>query len=222
MDAEHDKLHVNRELSSSSRAECLAKVDNILRRPTSRAWRSFLSPDYRTEVPEGTRWPAKFHPWHWSDVASRQRKLIHNHTAATCLCRVRLGCVNWIPDNSRLSPTENLQHEHVRSNRPHRHTRHDTDKTVLSRLVWRCEPSPPDKCVQRRSVSGSAGTAGATAGRTPTQNALVGPPQFTPPHHCRACLSTAAAATQARQAATPSRVVRHANCKHAVCTAAYD
>ena len=81
MDAEHDKLHVNRGLSSSSRAECLAKVDNILRRPTSRAWRSFLSPEYRTEVPEGTRWPAKFHPWHWSDVASRQRKLIHNHTA---------------------------------------------------------------------------------------------------------------------------------------------
>jgi len=32
----------------------------------------------------------------------------------------------------------------------------------------------PDKCVQRRSVSGGAGTAGATAGRTPTQNALVG------------------------------------------------
>ena len=154
MDAEHDKLHVNRGLSSSSRAECLVKVkvDNILRRPTSRAWRSFLSPEYRTEVPEGTRWPAKFHPWHWSDVASRQRKLIHNHTATpdACLCRVRLGCVNWIPDNSRLSPTENLQHEHVRSNRPHRHTRHDTDRTVLSRLVWRCEPSPPDKCVQHQ------------------------------------------------------------------------
>ena len=27
---------------------------------------------------------------------------------------------------------------------------------------------PPDKCVQRRSVSGGAGTAGAIAGRTPT------------------------------------------------------
>ena len=32
----------------------------------------------------------------------------------------------------------------------------------------------PDNCVQRRSVSGGACTAGATAGRTPTQNALVG------------------------------------------------
>ena len=33
---------------------------------------------------------------------------------------------------------------------------------------------PPDECVKRRSVSGGAGTAGATAGSTPTQNALVG------------------------------------------------
>ena len=62
--------------------------------------------------------------------------------------------------------------EYVQSNRPV-HT--DTpDKTVLSCLVWRCELSRPDQCVQRRSVSGGAGTAGATAGRTPTQNALVG------------------------------------------------
>jgi len=66
-------------------------------------------------------------------------------------------------------------------------------------------------------VSGGAGTVGATAGRTPTQNALagrsVGPIQFTPPHQtrqdCRACLSTAAAATQASQAATPSRPTAH-------------
>ena len=33
---------------------------------------------------------------------------------------------------------------------------------------------PPDKCVQHRNVSGAAGTAGATAGRTPVQKALVG------------------------------------------------
>ena len=43
----------------------------------------------------------------------------------------------------------------------------------MSCLVWRSELNRPDKCVQRRSVSGGAGTAGATAGRTPTQNALV-------------------------------------------------
>jgi len=77
---------------------------------------------------------------------------------------------------------------------------------------------PPDKCVQRRSVSGGAGTAGATAGRTPTQNALVeqvGPTQFTPPHQtrqdCCACLSIAAARPPTR-----SDAERQAKCKHAV------
>ena len=39
---------------------------------------------------------------------------------------------------------------------------------VLSCLAW------PDKCVQRRSMSGGEGTVSATAGRTPAQNALVG------------------------------------------------
>jgi len=85
-------------------------------------------------------------------------KLIHTATPDTtklsCLCRVRFGGVNWIPDNSRLSTTENLKSEHVQSNRPiHTATR----------------------------------------------------------QHCRACLSTAAAGTQARQAARPptrSDVVR--------------
>ena len=49
-------------------------------------------------------------------------KLIHTATPDTtklsCLCRVRFGGVNWIPDNSRLSPTENLMFEHVNSNCP--------------------------------------------------------------------------------------------------------
>jgi len=82
----------------------------------------------------------------------------------------RFGGVNWIRDNSRLSLTENLK---SKSSNSHRHTRHDNDRTVLSCLVCQCELSRPDKCVQRRSVSGGADTAGATAGRTPTQNALV-------------------------------------------------
>ena len=55
----------------------------------------------------------------------------------------------------------------------HRRSRHDTDRTVLSRLLWRRELSRPDRqtgafyvwsvseCVVRRS---------ATAGRTPTVN----------------------------------------------------
>jgi len=58
----------------------------------------------------------------------------------------------------------------------HRHARHDADRTVLSCLVWRCELSRPDSpagafCV--RSVSECVGRRSATAGRTPTQNALV-------------------------------------------------
>ena len=39
--------------------------------------------------------------------------LIHTATPDTTklsrLCRVRFGGVNWIPDNSRLTPTENLK-----------------------------------------------------------------------------------------------------------------
>ena len=94
------------------------------------------------------------------------------------MCRVRFGGVNWIPDNSRLSPTENLKSEHVESNRPIHTGVPDTTQTRPSCRIW-CggvieSARPPDKCVQRRSVSGGAGTAGATAGRTRTQNAFVG------------------------------------------------
>ena len=41
--------------------------------------------------------------------------------------------MNWIPDNSRLSPTENVKFEHVQNNCPI-HARHDADSTVLSCL----------------------------------------------------------------------------------------
>jgi len=56
------------------------------------------------------------------------------------------------------------------------HARHDTDRTVLSCLVWRCELSRPDRhtgafCVW--SASECVGRRSATAGCTPTQNALV-------------------------------------------------
>ena len=59
----------------------------------------------------------------------------------------------------------------------HRRARHDTDTTVLSSLVWwRCELSRPDSqagafCVW--SASECVRGRSATAGRTPTQNALV-------------------------------------------------
>ena len=53
-------------------------------------------------------------------------------TKQSCLCCVRFGGVNWIPDNSRLSPTENLKSEYVLGNCPiHTGT---TDTTRLSCL----------------------------------------------------------------------------------------
>jgi len=70
--------------------------------------------------------------------------LIHTATPDTtklsCLCRVCFGGVNWIPDNSRLSLTENLKSELVQSIRNAMqcncsiHTRQD-------RLVVSCQIS---------------------------------------------------------------------------------
>ena len=67
-------------------------------------------------------------------------KLIHTATPDTTkrsrLCRVCFGGVNWIPDNSKLSPTENLKSEHVQSNRPIHAGTPDTTQTGLSCRVW--------------------------------------------------------------------------------------
>jgi len=73
-------------------------------------------------------------------VTQRILKLIHTATPDTtklsCLCRVRFGGVNWIPDYSRLSPTENLKSEHVQSNRPIHTCTPDTTQTRPSCRVW--------------------------------------------------------------------------------------
>jgi len=58
------------------------------------------------------------------------------HDKLSCLCRVRFRGVNWIPDNSRLSPTENLKSKHVHSNRPIRIGTSDTTETGPSCRVW--------------------------------------------------------------------------------------
>jgi len=76
---------------------------------------------------------------------SRNLKLVHTATPDTtrlsCLCRVRFGGVNWIPDSSRLSPTENLKSEHVIiaivQFRPPSQTRHRLNCLVVS--GGRCE-----------------------------------------------------------------------------------
>jgi len=65
-----------------------------------------------------------------------------NHTATpdttklSCLCRFSFDGVNWIPNNSRLSPTENLKSEHVQSNRAIHTDTADTTHTGLSCRVW--------------------------------------------------------------------------------------
>ena len=129
------------------------------------------------EINECVGWLARL--LNAGQMTLRPSKLIHTATPDTtklsCLCRVRFGGVNGIPDNSRLSPTKNMKSEHVSSNCPI-HAGHDTDRTVLSCLVWRCELSRPDSqtgafCVC--SVSECFRRCSATAGRTPTQNALV-------------------------------------------------
>ena len=103
----------------------------------------------------------------------RMLQLIHTATPDTtklsCLCRVRFGGVNWISGNSRL----NVWTRSEQSSNSHRHIRHDTNRTVLSCLVWWwCEFSRSDRR-QVRSASECVNCQ-ATAGRTPTQNALVG------------------------------------------------
>ena len=105
---------------------------------------------------------------------------------------------------------------------PPRQTRHRQDCFVVSGVAVGIESArPPDKFVLCRSVSGGAVRPPDALRR---RKHFSGG-QFTPPHRIRqdrrACLSTAAA-TQARQTATPSRPTAHTQrrctprkCKHA-------
>jgi len=61
------------------------------------------------------------------NVKANSHRHTRNDKKLSCLCRVRFGGVNWIPDNSRLSPTENLKPEHVHS--PIHTTTPDTTQT---------------------------------------------------------------------------------------------
>jgi len=60
-------------------------------------------------------------------------------TKLSCLCRVRFGGVNWIPDNSILSLTENWKSEHVNSNCPIHTTTPDTTQTTISSCLLYAE-----------------------------------------------------------------------------------
>ena len=111
---------------------------------------------------------------------------------------------------------------HLKAN-SHRHARHDTDKTVLSRLVSRCELSRPDSQTMR-SVSDLCRSVSDGAVRPP--GALVGPTQFTPPVRdktvapaCRPPPPRRRPGRQLHLAARPPTgrdVVRHAKRIHAV------
>jgi len=84
----------------------------------------------------------------------------HDKTVlSVTLCRVGFGSVNWIHDNSRLSPTENL--ERVNSNCSIHTALPDTTHTRLFCSVWCGDVNSesarqPDRCVLCRSVSGGA------------------------------------------------------------------
>jgi len=69
--------------------------------------------------------------------ANSHRHTRYDKNCLSCLCGVRFGGVNWIPDNSRLSPTENLKSEHVHRNRPIHTGTLDTTQTGPSYRVWR-------------------------------------------------------------------------------------
>jgi len=94
-------------------------------------------------------------------------------TKLSCLCRVRSGGVNWIPDCRRQKIWSLNTFTAIVQFTPAHRTRHRQDGLLSGVAVWIESARPPDKCVLRRSVSGGAGSAGATAGRTPTQNVVV-------------------------------------------------
>jgi len=139
-------------------------------------------------------------------------KLIHTATPDTtklsCLCRVRFGRVNWIRDNSRLSPTENLKSEHVNSNfvqftQP-RQTRHR--KVCLRAFcVW-----PAAQCDRRTHSDAERTCPAASSHRHTRQDKTVAPASRPPPWR--------KPGRQLRLAARPptrSDVVRHAKYKQA-------
>ena len=76
------------------------------------------------------------------------------------------------------------------SSNSHRHTRHDTDRTVLWCLVWRCELSRPERsvseCVGRHRHCRCDRRTHSDAERTCR---AVGQTQFTPPDTTQTALS---------------------------------
>ena len=148
-------------------------------------------------------------PGIWKDVGSSVTsslqiycwvlKLIHAATPDTtklfCLCRVRFGGVNWIPDNSRLSPTENLKSEHVQSNRPIHTGTPDTTQIGQFCRVW-CGgvnwvgPTARQVCSASECVGRHRHCRCDRRTHSDAEHICraVGPTQFTPPDTTQHCL----------------------------------
>ena len=90
----------------------------------------------------------------------------------SCLCRVRFGAVNWIPDNSRLSPTKSLKSGHVSVKQGHAF---ENPATVTTQCVH---------TAQKNSLLIRNKEEGITGGRN-TLNTLVAIVQFAPPCQTR-------------------------------------
>ena len=160
-------------------------------------------------------------------------------------CSWLFSCPSWSQSASSSSSSSSSSRAKwasrpTRKANSYRHARHDTDWTVLSCLVWRCELSRPDsqtgafcvrtasKCVRHSVSVGAVRPPDAFRRRTHLSGG-----QFTPPHQTRQGKTIAPASRppprrrpgrQLRLAARPptrSDVVRHENV-NTLWTAAYD
>jgi len=99
-----------------------------------------ISPGFTHKMAVKISWHSygtKLHHCHpMYSLTKADRTTMPDTTKLSCLCRVHFGGVNWIPDNSRLSPSENLRSrsEHVNSNYPI-HTA--TPFVILMTNTWR-------------------------------------------------------------------------------------
>ena len=94
-------------------------------------------------------------------------------TKLSCLCRVRSGGVNWIPDCRRQKIWSLNTFTAIVQFTPAHRTRHRQDGLLSGVAVWIESARPLDNYVLRRSASSGRTGRACAARHTPTQNALV-------------------------------------------------
>ena len=112
----------------------------------------------------------------------RRRRPSGNETAPVCMCQEAHH--RSLSYQLQTTPTAELRINDSNTATNAHFTPPASRQCCLCR-VRRCEFSRPDKCVLRRSASGGRTGSACAVGHTPTQNALVRPTQFTPPHQTR-------------------------------------